>query len=130
MENINLYQNLKFSFAIYVIIRFLSIKLTLLVRHTVLYFQYENKDKSRMLFLGLNPFVFEALTIMPRLRRRCIPRHCSRENILLSGHAFGGGAFLAIAHDYRVMREDRGWISVNEIILKYRIRGVGQELLK
>lgn len=25
------------------------------------------------------------------------------------GHAFGAGAFLALAHDYRIMRSDRGW---------------------
>ena len=26
-----------------------------------------------------------------------------------AGHAFGGGAFLALAHEYRIMRRDRGW---------------------
>ena len=25
------------------------------------------------------------------------------------------GAVLALAHDYRVMREDRGWFSLNEV---------------
>lgn len=28
---------------------------------------------------------------------------------LYIGHAFGAGAFLALAHDYRIMRSDRGW---------------------
>ncbi|XP_068722466.1 uncharacterized protein [Montipora capricornis] len=35
----------------------------------------------------------------------------------LNGHAFGGGALLALAHDYRIMRTERGWFSINEIRL-------------
>ena len=26
-----------------------------------------------------------------------------------TGHAFGGGAFLSLAHDYRIMTRERGW---------------------
>jgi enoyl-CoA hydratase/carnithine racemase len=33
----------------------------------------------------------------------------------INGHAFAGGAFLALSLDYRVMREDRGWISISEV---------------
>ncbi len=33
----------------------------------------------------------------------------------VNGHAFAAGAFLALACDYRVMREDRGWISISEV---------------
>ncbi|KAJ8302957.1 hypothetical protein KUTeg_019353 [Tegillarca granosa] len=33
----------------------------------------------------------------------------------INGHAFGLGAFIALSHDYRVMRRDKGWISWNEI---------------
>ncbi|MEE3325732.1 MAG: enoyl-CoA hydratase/isomerase family protein [Myxococcota bacterium] len=33
----------------------------------------------------------------------------------VNGHAFAAGAFLALACDYRLMREDRGWISVSEV---------------
>ena len=33
----------------------------------------------------------------------------------LNGHAFAGGAFMALSCDYRVMREDRGWFSVSEM---------------
>lgn len=33
----------------------------------------------------------------------------------LNGHAFGAGAMLAIAHDYRVMREDRGYFCFPEV---------------
>jgi enoyl-CoA hydratase/carnithine racemase len=33
----------------------------------------------------------------------------------VNGHAFAGGAFLALSLDYRIMREDRGWFSVSEV---------------
>lgn len=36
----------------------------------------------------------------------------------VNGHAFGAGAMLAIAHDYRVMREDRGYFCFPEIDIK------------
>ena len=35
----------------------------------------------------------------------------------INGHAFAGGCMFSIAHDYRVMREDRGFICLNEIDL-------------
>lgn len=33
----------------------------------------------------------------------------------VNGHAFAAGAVLALACDYRVMREDRGWICFSEV---------------
>ncbi len=33
----------------------------------------------------------------------------------INGHAFAGGALLAAACDYRVMREDRGWLCMSEV---------------
>jgi enoyl-CoA hydratase/carnithine racemase len=33
----------------------------------------------------------------------------------LNGHAFGAGAMLAMAHDYRVMRDDRGYLCFPEV---------------
>ena len=35
----------------------------------------------------------------------------------ISGHAFGYGAMLALAHDQRVMRADRGWFCLPEVDL-------------
>lgn len=33
----------------------------------------------------------------------------------INGHAFGAGAMLALAHDYRVMRDDRGYLCFPEV---------------
>ena len=33
----------------------------------------------------------------------------------VNGHAFAGGAFVALSCDYRIMREDRGWICFSEV---------------
>ncbi|KAI8602767.1 ClpP/crotonase-like domain-containing protein [Dissophora ornata] len=35
----------------------------------------------------------------------------------INGHAFAGGMLMAMAHDYRVMRSDRGFMCMNEIDL-------------
>jgi len=40
----------------------------------------------------------------------------------LNGHAFGAGAVMALAHDYRVMRGDRGYFCFPEVDLKLRFR--------
>jgi enoyl-CoA hydratase/carnithine racemase len=33
----------------------------------------------------------------------------------LNGHAFAAGAFLALSCDYRIMREDKGWLCISEV---------------
>lgn len=37
--------------------------------------------------------------------------------VAINGHAFGGGAMIALAHDYRVMRDDKGFFCFPEIDL-------------
>lgn len=36
----------------------------------------------------------------------------------VNGHAFGAGAMLAMAHDYRVMRSDRGYLCFPEVDIR------------
>ncbi|KAJ8303284.1 hypothetical protein KUTeg_019680 [Tegillarca granosa] len=63
-------------------------------------------------------------TSHPRLSPKFVRTNYER------GHAFAGGAFLAIAHDYKVMRSDRGWISWNETLMNLRLGEPFIELLK
>lgn len=50
------------------------------------------------------------LQIIGRILRLPIPTVAA-----INGHAFAAGAFLALACDYRIMREDRGWFCVSEV---------------
>ena len=34
------------------------------------------------------------------------------------GHCYAGGLFLAMTHDFKVMRTERGWVCLPEINLK------------
>ncbi|KAG1073319.1 hypothetical protein G6F42_025824 [Rhizopus arrhizus] len=52
------------------------------------------------------------LTVLRRLVTFCIPTVAA-----INGHAFAGGCMLALAHDYRVMRSDRGYMCMNEVDL-------------
>lgn len=48
----------------------------------------------------------------------------------MNGHAFGFGALLALACDWRVMRSDRGFFCLPELKLKVAIPSAMMELLK
>lgn len=48
----------------------------------------------------------------------------------VNGHVVAGGALLALAHDYRVMRADRGWLSLPEIDIGIPFRPGMLELLR
>jgi enoyl-CoA hydratase/carnithine racemase len=37
----------------------------------------------------------------------------------INGHAFAAGGMLALAHDFRVMRADRGFVCFNEVDIKF-----------
>ena len=47
----------------------------------------------------------------------------------VNGHAFAGGAMFALAHDQVLMRQDRGFWCVNELLLKMRFTPGMQALL-
>ncbi|KAI8337129.1 ClpP/crotonase-like domain-containing protein [Chlamydoabsidia padenii] len=56
------------------------------------------------------PFMDLYLSVLKKLLTFCIPTIAA-----LNGHAFAGGCLFALAHDYRVMRSDRGYICMNEV---------------
>jgi len=39
----------------------------------------------------------------------------------ISGHTFGGGAMFALAHDFRFMREDKGFFCIPIVTLKLKV---------
>lgn len=68
----------------------------------------ENNDVKKKFFLTLYDTLWRVMHFpMPTVAA-------------INGHSFAGGAFLALCHDYRVMRSDRGWITWNEVLLGSR----------
>ncbi len=49
---------------------------------------------------------------------------------VVNGHCFAGGLMLAMAHDYRLMREDRGWLCLPALDLGMQLPLAFYELLK
>ena len=66
---------------------------------------------------GVRQFLSETQKLWARLLVFPLPTVAA-----IQGHAFGAGAVSALAHDYRVMREDRGFFCLPEIDLKLRFR--------
>lgn len=58
----------------------------------------------------------EFMALMARLIVFPMPTVCA-----VNGHGFGAGFMLALCHDVRVMRADRGYLSANEIEIGLRI---------
>ncbi len=58
----------------------------------------------------------EFMYLMGRVITLPIPSICA-----INGHAFGAGFMLALCHDVRIMREDRGFLCANEIQLGMNI---------
>lgn len=55
-------------------------------------------------------FVGDVMRFLGRLMALPLPTVAA-----INGHAFAAGAMMALAHDFRVMRADRGFICLNEI---------------
>ena len=58
----------------------------------------------------------EFMGLMARLITFPLPTVCA-----VNGHGFGAGFMMALSHDVRVMRADRGYLCANEIELGMRI---------
>lgn len=58
----------------------------------------------------LGPYVDRVHALFARVLALPVPTVAA-----LNGHAFGAGAMLAMAHDYRVMRDDRGYFCFPEV---------------
>ena len=58
----------------------------------------------------------EFMYLMGRMITLPVPTICA-----INGHAFGAGFMLALSHDVRIMREDRGFLCANEIQLGLKI---------
>ncbi|XP_035827527.1 enoyl-CoA delta isomerase 2, peroxisomal isoform X2 [Aplysia californica] len=48
----------------------------------------------------------------------------------LNGHCYAGSGLLAFAHDFRTMRNDRGWLSFNEVFINRRFSETNYKMLR
>jgi enoyl-CoA hydratase/carnithine racemase len=62
---------------------------------------------------GVGPFITRLNELLARVLEAGVPTVAA-----LQGHTFAGGAMLALAHDERVMRADRGYFCLPEIDIK------------
>lgn len=103
----------------------------------------ENKETKALLITGEGRFFSNGIDLQwLSLQKGNVPRdyitrlHALMRRVLvfpiptaalLNGHAFGAGAFLALACDFRVMRPDKGWLNWPETAIGLRF---GEPLLK
>ncbi len=72
----------------------------------------------------LGPFIRSACGLLARVMKFPAPTVAA-----INGHAFGIGAMLALAHDQRVMRDDRGWFCLPEVDLGLPFHPFMQDLI-
>jgi enoyl-CoA hydratase/carnithine racemase len=65
-----------------------------------------------------DPNAFYFMEFMSRMITLPVPTIAA-----VNGHAFGAGFMFALCHDYRIMRQDRGYLCANEIQLGMVIPG-------
>ena len=70
-------------------------------------------------------FIPEVLKFLGRLMSFPVPTVAA-----MNGHAFAAGAMLALAHDYRVMRADRGFFCLPEVDIKIPLAPGMNSLIK
>lgn len=58
-------------------------------------------------------FVSDVMRFLGRLMASPVPTVAA-----INGHAFAAGAMMTLAHDFRVMRADRGFVCLNEIDIR------------
>ena len=61
----------------------------------------------------VNAYVADAQALLARMLALPIPTVAA-----VTGHAFGAGSMLATAHDWRVMRADRGFFCFPEVDIR------------
>jgi enoyl-CoA hydratase/carnithine racemase len=76
------------------------------------YSQGYDLDAFAALGDALQPFIDRSVRLLARVLSAPVPTVAA-----INGHAFGYGAMLALAHDLRVQRSDRGWVCLPEVDL-------------
>ena len=49
---------------------------------------------------------------------------------IITGHAVAEGAFIALMHDFRVMRSDKGWLTWPEVHMKLPMTNVMLDVIR
>ncbi len=73
----------------------------------------------------MTEFIRDVIRLLGRMLGLAVPSVAA-----INGHAFAGGAMLALAHDFRVMRVDRGYFCLPEIDLGMPFAAGMSELIK